>query len=185
VRLNRLVNDLFELAKLDSEDMKPRSESFNIKDLIQDLLQKFQLKAEEKNINIEVNMRNELPLVFADIALIERALENLIENAIHYTDKGGTIELVLELEEGDISIGIGNSGKTIPDKDIPLIFDRFYQLNRSSKDKTGHSGLGLAITKKIIELHERIIEVKSSSDFGTSFHFSLPIYIPNKSIIPK
>jgi two-component system OmpR family sensor kinase len=177
VRLNRLVNDLFELAKLDSGDMKPRPESFNIIDLIQDLIQKFQLKAKEKDIKIDVNTRKELSYVFADIALIERALENLIENAIHYTDMGGTIELILEKEEEDISIGVRNSGKIIPDKDIPLIFDRFYQLNRSSKDKIGHSGLGLAITKKIIELHKRIIEVESSSDTGTYFHFRLPVYI--------
>ena len=172
---NKLVNDLFELAKLDSEEIKPSPEPFNINELVYDIAQKFSLKAKEKNVQIKIDIKTESIIISADIALIERALENLIENAIHYTDKNGAITVEVSEEKDSAEISVNNTGKKIPEKDIPLLFDRFYQSSGRVKDGQDHSGLGLAITKKIIELHNGNIRVSTNSDTGTTFKFGLPL----------
>ena len=174
-RLSKLVSELLELAKLESSEIRLHFEPFNLSELVQDVVQKFQLQAAEKSLGIITNLRDKLPFVNADIALVERALENLIENAIHYTPAGGEITIRLTLEK-DMSVQIANTGPGIPEQDLPHIFKRFYHAEQSRKYREGHSGLGLAITKKIIELHQRSINVSSSSDSGTSFTFYLPIY---------
>jgi two-component system OmpR family sensor kinase len=175
-RLNELVSELFELAKLDSDEISPHREAFNLSELVQDVIQKFQLRAEEKHITIITDIEKELPFVDADIALIERALENLIGNALHNTPKGGSISLVLRPEKEDISVQVIDTGQGIPEEELPHIFNRFYQSGRSRKGEPRHSGLGLAITKKILELHNRSIEVTSVLNVGTTFTFQVPVY---------
>ena len=175
VRLNELVNELFELAKLDSEEIKLKPEPFNINELVYDIVQKFRLKAKEKDVLISINMEKESTIIDADIALIERALENLIENAIHYTNKAGTVTIALSEEKGTVKISVNNTGKAIPPEELPFLFDRFFQSTKRVKDGQGHSGLGLAITKKIVELHNSVIDVTSDLDTGTTFRFGLPL----------
>ena len=177
-RLSKLVSELLELAKLDSYEVSVRCEAFNLGELVQDVIQKFQLKANEKGINIITNIQEELPIVNGDIGLIERVLENLLENAIHHTPQGGSISLVLTPEKEGISVQVTDTGRGIPEKEIPYVFNRFYQLDKSRKGEGGHYGLGLAITKKILELHNKSIEVTSSLGSGTSFAFHLSVYTP-------
>jgi signal transduction histidine kinase len=174
-RLSKLVSELLELAKLDSSEIRVNFEPFSLPELVQDVVQKFKLKAEEKHIEIISNLEDELPFVNADIALVERALENLIENAIRFTPIDGTITIKLALKE-DILTQISDTGPGIPQEELPHIFKRFYRADLSRKGSEGHSGLGLAITQKIIELHQRTIHVKSSPGAGTSFTFSLPVF---------
>ena len=177
-RLNKLVGELLELAKLESFEIIIQRESFSLSELIQDVIQKFQLAAKEKQIEITTNINEGLPFVEADIGLIERALENLIENAIRYTPHDGTINILLTPGKGNISVQISDSGRGIPEDELPHIFNRFYRLEKGRKTGRGHSGLGLAITKKIFDLHKRSLEVTSASGVGTSFTFQLPIFIP-------
>jgi signal transduction histidine kinase len=177
-RLSELVTELLELAKLDSDEISLHREAFNLSELVQDVVQKFQLNAKEKHISIVTEAEKELPFVNADIALIERALENLIGNAIHYTSQGGSISLVLSPEKEDISVRVSDTGQGIPKEELPHIFNRFYQLDKSRKGEPGHSGLGLAITKRILELHDRSIEVTSVLNAGTTFTFGLPVHTP-------
>lgn len=177
--LSNLVEKLLELAKLDSPGMNVISEPFNLLEFIQDLVQKFQLKAEEKNISISTKFKKSIPFVYADIGLIERALENLIENAIHYTPQNGKISLELVSTEKEVTLHISDTGVGIPQEELSQIFNRFYQLDKSRKIKPGHSGLGLAITKRILELHGKTIEVSSVVNAGTTFTFQLPIHSSN------
>jgi signal transduction histidine kinase len=177
-RLSKLVSELFELAKLDSYDLPVEREPFNLGELAQDVVQKFQLKASEKQITLSTEIEKNLPFVNADIGMIERVLENLIENAIHNTPPGGSIRLVLTPQKEDITIQVSDTGYGIPDEEQVHIFNRFYQLDKSRKSALGHSGLGLAITKKILELHGRSIEVASALDSGTTFTFQLPVKAP-------
>jgi signal transduction histidine kinase len=176
-RLSKLVSELLELAKLDSSEMRVNFEPFSLPELVQDVVQKFKLRAEEKHIEIISNLEDELPFVNADIALVERALENLIENAIRFTPIDGTITIKLALKK-DILAQISDTGPGIPKEELPHIFKRFYHADRSRKGTEGHSGLGLAITQKIIELHQGSIHVTSSPGAGTSFTFSLPVFHP-------
>ncbi|MBL7032022.1 MAG: HAMP domain-containing protein [Nitrospira sp.] len=178
-RLSDLITDLFELAKLDASDPSVSYEPFSLSELVQDVVQKFELAAKDKHVSIITNVGKELPFTHADIALIERALENLLSNALRHTPEEGSINIVLaENESGEITVQVSDTGAGIPEKEIPRIFDRFYQIDRSRKVKEGHSGLGLAITKRILELHNSSIKVMSGLNSGTSFTFSLPIYRP-------
>jgi signal transduction histidine kinase len=174
-RLNKLVSELLELAKLDASDISAEREPFNLSELVQDVVQKFQLKAQEKQITLSIDSEKNLPFVNADIGLIERVLENLIENAIQNTPPKGSIRLALTPQNENISIQISDSGYGIPEEAQAHIFDRFYKLDKSRKSEPGHSGLGLAITKKILEIHDRSIEVASVIGAGTTFTFQLPV----------
>jgi two-component system OmpR family sensor kinase len=179
-RLTRLVNELLELARLESfDETRIEREPFSLGELIQDVTRKFQLAAGEKGIHIVTNIQEQLPFVNADIGLIERALENLLENAIHFTPEGGSVSLLMKPEDEDIAVEVRDTGPGIPEKEISQVFNRFYQSEKSRNGAEGHSGLGLAITKRILELHSRSIEVSGAPGKGTSFTFRLPKHHPS------
>jgi signal transduction histidine kinase len=174
-RLSKLVSELFELAKLDSNQTNVQRERFNMGELIQDVVQKFQLNAKEKQVNIITNIGQEFTFVNADIGLVERTLENLIENALRHTPQGGSISIGLKPDQENLMVQVSDTGCGIPQKELPRIFDRFYQLDKSRNAKHGYSGLGLAIAKRIIDLHESQIKVVSELNKGTTFSFLLPV----------
>jgi signal transduction histidine kinase len=177
-RLGKLIDELFVLAKLDSREIQVRCEPFNISELAHDVIQKFDLSAREKQISIQIDQNPGLPFVNADIAMIERVIENLIENALRYTPTGGSIRMTFSSQNGDISVRLSDTGSGIPEEDLPYIFDRFYQRDNTQTGKTGYSGLGLAITRRILELHNRSIRVESILGSGTTFTFFLPAHQP-------
>ncbi|MEE9345827.1 MAG: ATP-binding protein [Methylococcales bacterium] len=174
--LNNLVDELFELAKLDAQEIKPQKESFNLAELVQDIIQKFSIIAREKQIDIITSQTaTTLPFVNADIRLIERALENLIDNAIRYTPQLGKIMIELQPSKDRITVSVSDTGNGIPQADIPFIFNRFYCPQRNDPAEGQRSGLGLAIVKRIIELHQSQIKVTSQLGSLTKFTFFLPI----------
>lgn len=175
-RLSTLVSDLFELARLDAGETKLHCEPFSLGELVQDVVQKFQLAAEDKKVRIITNLGKDLPFVSADIAPIERVFENLIENALRHTPEGGAVSIDLSSDRDSLIVRVSDTGHGIPERELPYIFDRFHQLDRSRKGKSGHSGLGLAITRRILQLHGSTIEVKSELNTGTTFTFSLPVH---------
>jgi signal transduction histidine kinase len=177
-RLSKLVNELFELAKLDSNEIRVRHEPFNISELVHDVAQKFDLSAQEKQLNIQIDLVPGLPFVIADIAMIERVIENLLENAVRHTPPGGSIRLTFSPHNSDIAVGISDTGCGIPGEDLPFIFDRFYRREKTQSGKTGYSGLGLAIARRILELHDKPIRVESTPGSGTTFTFLLPAHQP-------
>lgn len=175
-RLDKLVSGLFELAKLESNDVKAKQEPFNLAELVNDVIQKFQLAAGKKNIRIIVKDGQDLPRVLADIALIERALENLLSNALTHASEGGNIVVELEADDKNVSVGVSDNGPGIPAEELGFIFERYYQADPNRETNAGHSGLGLAITNQIIDLHGSTINVESELNVGTTFRFTLPIY---------
>ena len=173
-KLSKLINQLFEYSKLEAEQVTPVKEPFSITELSHDLIAKFTVLAEQKQIQLELDNPKENSMVFADVSLVERALQNLIENAIKYTQPKGKVTLSLQKKGNNIEINITDTGTGIPVNEQPFIFDRYKQVNKSSK-KQG-SGLGLAIVKKIMELHDTTITVLSKPKEGSSFIFNLPAY---------
>ena len=171
-KLTGLVDQLFEYSKLEAEQITPVKEPFSITELSHDLVAKFKLIADQKGLNIELDHGGENKLVYADIGLVERALQNLLENAIKYTDKGGKITLRIANKGDNVEINITDTGQGIPINEQPYIFDRYKQVDATSK-KQGY-GLGLAIVKKIMELHDTSISVISKPREGSSFIFNLP-----------
>jgi signal transduction histidine kinase len=178
VHLSKLVAGLFELAKLETGEMRIRQEPFSIGELVQDVVQKFQLAGRERGLQVTTNADAAIPFVSADIALIERVLENLMENAVRYTPPGGTVSVHLRSRGQAVDVAVSDTGAGIPAGELPYIFDRYYRADRGRKDRTGHAGLGLAIVRKILDLHGAGISVVSEVNKGTTFTFSLPIHAP-------
>ncbi len=174
-RLSRLVEELFELAKLDAREIQPHVEPFSLGELIQDVMQKFRLRAREQGIQIEVDMAPDAPFAAADIGMIERVLDNLIENALQHTPAGGTIRLALETRGDHVRVKVADTGRGIPAEDLPHIFERFY---RKDPEAGGHggAGLGLAIAQRIVELHGGRLSVDSAQSRGSVFGFDLPTH---------
>jgi signal transduction histidine kinase len=171
-RLERLVADLFELSKLESKQITPKKEVVYLSDLIQDLSSKYKLRAAEKNISFETDCSTGNPTVYADVAMIDRVLQNLIDNAINYTPGGGRVSVVIDNDgHGRVLIQVSNTGPGIPQDEIPRIFDRYYKV----ESRVGHgTGLGLAIVKNILELHDTSIVVHSEP-LKNIFSFHLPL----------
>lgn len=173
-KLNRMINDLFELSKLDAENVTPKLEYVSMAELVQDLVQQFKPIADQKEITIEtIYPENPHAKIYADIGLLDRALSNLIDNAIRHTPERGTVKIQMIEEGKDVRLEITDSGKGIPAADIPHVFDRFYQVDKSRSNSSG-AGLGLSIAKKILELHGAKITVNSLINKGTTFKILIP-----------
>lgn len=175
-RLGRLVADLFELTILEAQETPLHVEPFSLGELTQDVTQNFRLEAGRKRISLEVDIPENAPFVSGEIGLIERVLENLLENAIKYTPEGGTIHLGLVHKHNQIVARITDSGPGIPEQDLPHIFERFYRVERHHPDEPVGTGLGLAIVQRILQLHRSSIEVESKVGHGTTFTFQLPVH---------
>src|SRR5215813_8567465 len=177
-RLGKLVAELFELAKLDTQETQLHAEAFSLAELVQDVVQKFQLMAHQKQQRLQAQLADDLPFVWADIGLIERVLDNLLQNALQYTAPGGTIRVGSGLQALAFPVQVTDTGYGIPPEDLPYIFDRFYRAAQGHQDTAGGVGLGLAIAKRILELHGSAIAVDSTVHGGTTFTFPLPIAHP-------
>jgi len=173
-RLSKLVTELFELAKLDAGELKLHKETFSVAELAYDVVQKFHLRAQQQAIQLEVDIDSGVPYVEADIGLIERVLDNLIDNALKNTPEGGTIKLGLNAEGTFVTVNVADTGCGIAEEELPHIFQRFYKKPSEDNVQTG-AGLGLAIAQRIIELHGSQLSVKSILHQGTRFDFALPI----------
>lgn len=174
-RLGKLVAELFELAKLDSQETPPQIETFCIAELVQDVMHKFQLMAQQKQLTLHSERQTGNTFVLADIALIERVLQNLLENAIRYTPASGSITLSLHVEQGMVWLQVADTGCGIPGEELPYIFDRFHRAKQQRGDGGWGLGIGLAMAKRILELHNSDIHADSVLDQGTRFRFCLPM----------
>ena len=172
-RLKRLMTDLFELSKLESRQIKPKLESFFLSDLLQDLSQKYKLLAHEKNISLETELPSKMPVVCADISMIERVLQNLIDNALNYTPQHGKVKIKMKEDKKHVNISVTNTGSGIAPEELPKIFDRYYKVENTKTNRG--TGLGLAIVKNILEIHQSDIIVQSEQRGNTIFSFNLPL----------
>jgi signal transduction histidine kinase len=172
--LGRLIGDLFELSKLEAASVEPQFERFSLAELLQDVVQEFELEAREKEIDIRFGTAGRDTSVYADIGLIQRVLENLLRNALKFTPRGGRISVSMDPQPDSVAVTVADTGCGIADEDLPQIFDRFYRTHRSQAAGSNSSGLGLAIVKRILDLHGSRITVSSEIDRGTRFVFDLP-----------
>jgi signal transduction histidine kinase len=174
MRMNHLVDELFELAKLEEIGVRIEPERFQLSELVQDVVQKFELTAKEKNITLRGQFMPEAPLALGDIPLIERMLDNLLENSIRYTPAGGRIDVKVTGGEKALYLEISDTGQGIPAQHLPHIFERFYRGDKARHAASGGAGLGLAIARRIVELHNGHISVVSQEGCGTTFRVELP-----------
>lgn len=170
-RLTHLVAELFELSKLDANETHPQLEPVALGELVMDVVQKYRLQCEENQIRLDVRIPTGLPFVHADIAQLDRVLENLLGNAITHTPEKGIIRIELVTGAGGVRLSICNSGKGIQKEDLPHVFERFYQAPEKRHGRG--AGLGLAIAKRMLELHGTNIAVISAPGEETCFSFTL------------
>jgi signal transduction histidine kinase len=169
--LRKLIDDLFDLSKLETNQMPVHAEPMPILELLHDLAGKYQLLCAEQNLEFQLKLPEGNPWIVAEWKLIARVLQNLLDNAIRYNNPQGFVRIEAQGIDNQLFISVENSGKKIPDDVIKQIFDRYFK----SSDMESSTGLGLAIVKKIIELHQSNITVQSSEE-KTQFQFWLPIY---------
>jgi signal transduction histidine kinase len=174
-RLAALVGDLLELSKLDAASMPLSLETFSLAELAHDVLQDFELEARRRGLALQMGDDPPRALVHADIALVQRVLENLIRNAIDNTPEGGSITLDISREAEQVAVTVADTGCGIPDEQLENIFERYVHGGNGNGAQGPSSGLGLAIVKRILDLHGSRITVASTVDSGTRFHFSLPV----------
>ncbi|QSA96538.1 HAMP domain-containing sensor histidine kinase [Methylococcus sp. EFPC2] len=177
-RVAHLAQELFELAKLECEEVRPAVEGFSLPELIQDVIQKFELRARGQRIHMNASWRQEgIPLVYGDIGMIERVLSNLIDNALHHTPEGGEVRIELAANRpNDVIVRVSDSGSGIAEEHLASLFDRHSPLRRTPGRVRG--GLGLLITQRILQLHGSTIEVLSGQGRGAMFTFKLPTTAP-------
>ncbi|MBA2258111.1 MAG: HAMP domain-containing histidine kinase, partial [Acidobacteria bacterium] len=176
--LRTMVSELFDLAKLEAREVEVRFEPFSLCELGQDVLQRFELPATDKGVDLHRELSSSLPMVTADIRLIERVLVNLIDNAVRHTSEGGRVSLVCHLDGEAVLVQVTDTGPGIPALELSRIFERFYQARGTGADAEEGAGLGLAIAKRILELHDSVLSVRSVPGEGTSFVFTLRIAEP-------
>lgn len=174
-QLTRLVSELFELAKLESHDARLSAEPLAACDLVQDVAQKHQLAADAKDVTIAVDLLGRASLIEGDVGLLERMLDNLLENAVRFTPAGTVVRVRCSADERWTSITVMDAGPGIAPQELPHIFERFYRGRQTSQaaDASG-LGLGLAIAKRIVELHGGHIAAANGPAAGAVFDVRLP-----------
>ncbi|MDH3269289.1 MAG: HAMP domain-containing histidine kinase, partial [Ignavibacteria bacterium] len=175
-RLKNLVAELFELSKLEARETNPVPEPFSLAELVQDIQQKNTVIAEQKKIELSVKFPYDLPMVYADIGMMEKVIQNLLDNAIKFTSENGKVLVKLSPEQEMILVEIQDTGRGISEAELPYIFDRYQRNHRSAQKENEGLGLGLAIVRRILEVHNLDIKVRSAEDKGTIFSFKIPVY---------
>jgi len=171
--LSHLVTELQELSLADAGKLKMEARTEDISRLVQESVFAIQAKAANKELTVSAELPEDLPLVKIDAHRIKQVLNNLLDNAIAHTGKGGSITITSRRQGKKILISVTDTGEGIPPEDLPMIFERFYRVDKSRTRATGGSGLGLTIAKRIIEAHGGSLEVTSQLGKGSTFTFSL------------
>lgn len=172
--LNILINDLFELTKMQNNTIRLDKIDINLVELLGQIVSQFEYEFSKENVKVRTDFSEDRLLVNVDPSKLVRAFENLINNAMKYGNDGKYIDVETRKQDNMAIVKIINYGEPIPSLDLPHIFDRFYRVEKSRNRNDGGSGLGLAITKNIIDLHGGSIEVKSDS-ISTIFEIRLKL----------
>jgi two-component system phosphate regulon sensor histidine kinase PhoR len=175
LRMERLVEDLLLLSSIDSRGIRTRMEQLDFSKLIRQSVDRLQHQAQEKQIELTCFSVARTPFVYVDRTAIERVMNNLISNAIKYTDRGGQIKVYIGYLVDDAYVKVSDSGFGIDREHISQIFNRFYRVDMTGSRMYGGTGLGLSIAKELVELHEGRITVASTLGKGTEFTVLIPI----------
>lgn len=169
-----LVNDILFLQEL--ELVLPEFQSVNMADIVQAVITKYRQKAEESRVRFRVKGERDIPQISGDPNSLERALAALIDNAIKFSPSGGEVEIRFNVDQANLILIVEDHGIGIADESRLHIFDRFYHIETNGEDLFSGLGLGLAITRQVIEQHRGVIEVESTPDRGSVFKIILPLW---------
>jgi len=171
-RLERLMRDLLDLSRIEAGKSAPQLAPVRVSDLVSASTEGLRPQVEGKGLSFVSDVSAELPFVFADRGQIERVITNLVSNAVRHTDRGGEIRLSAVQRQGHVAISVKDTGHGIPPEYLAHIFEKFVRVPDAP---SGDAGLGLAISKRIVEAHGGKIVVQSEIGRGTVFTFTLPV----------
>jgi two-component system, OmpR family, phosphate regulon sensor histidine kinase PhoR len=175
MRLARLTNDLLKLARIEAGKLELEFSSVGLLELIEACTETTLLKANRKEITLEISVPPQLPSVRGDAALLRDVLQNLLDNAIQYTPARGHISVAATAGPREAVVSVADTGIGIPLADSERIFERFYRVDAARSREAGGTGLGLSIAKHIVEAHGGKLWVESTVGQGSKFSFSLPL----------
>ena len=174
-RLSRLVQGMLSLSKLEAGEIKLKLSDFNFRDLILDVVLNQEQRIESKSLSVIGLDKIGSVMIHADRDLLHQVVYNLCDNAVKFTNEGGTLEFSLNADDSTLEFRLKNTGNGIPEKDLPLIFERFYKGDRSRSANKDSTGLGLYLVKTIIKIHGGKVFVRSTENVFTEFGIILPL----------
>lgn len=174
-RLTYIIKDLDLITKLEMGELQLEQETFNVVKVVEAVFDMMEMRAAKKKITLTFDTKYKNKVwVYADPEKIRQVVTNLVDNAIKYGTKDGTVEVGIQnIGNNKIAIRVTDNGEGIPKEDLPRLFERFYRVDKSGNRQQGGSGLGLSIVKHIIEAHNQKIFVESTKGIGSEFSFTL------------
>ena len=173
-RVLDLINQILDVARLESGRTPLRARPLDLGAFVEAVAQPFRAPAERKAMTFDVTLPAAPVEVFADPPQLEKAVANLLSNALKFTPEGGAVRVTVAAEDGAARVDVRDSGPGIPAADLPYVFDRFYQVNEASQTQLG-TGIGLALAKEVADLHGGTLAVVSEEGFGSTFTLTLPL----------
>ena len=171
-RMGAIVEELLELSRIESGQAALRLAPLDLAAMAADITRELKLRAAKSGVDLDASPAHGLPQALADETTIRRALINLVDNAIKFTPSGGRVHMSITAQEETLTVAVADTGEGIPQEHLPHIFERFYKVDRSRRDKG--TGLGLAIVKHTVEAHGGCVRVKSEEGEGSVFSVSMP-----------
>lgn len=175
LRLQRLVNDILDLANLESDKLSLNKQTISIQEIIAGIIRRYKPVATERNIDLKTNIPDDFPDIYLDPDKITQVLINLMDNALRFSGEKGQILINTGLSENSLTISVVDNGQGIPEEELPFIWERFYKVEKSRNRKLGGTGLGLAIVKKIVEAHGGNVNIQSKYGSGTTVTIQIPV----------
>jgi len=175
LRLSALVTDLLALSQVESEARSLERRSLDLRDVLQESESRLDLTGRMRELDVAVELPDEIVPVLGDEEALGRIVDNLLDNAVKYTEDGGEIRVRLTTEGDHAAIEIGDTGIGIEERHLSRIFERFYRVDKARSRALGGTGLGLAIVKHLVEAHGGRVEVESEPGEGTNFRLLLPL----------
>ena len=174
-RLAALINDLLDLASIESEKLVLNFKPIKVSSLLPSIVKGLKTQLNNKSIKLSIEIPEDAPEILADEEKISQIMLNLIDNAIKYNNVNGSIVVMVSFDDKNVKISIADTGIGIPSEDVPRIFERFYRVDKSRSRELESTGLGLSIVKHLVQVHSGEVSVKSVVGQGSTFSFTLPI----------
>jgi len=174
-RLVELINDLLDISRIETGKITLNREPVSLYELVEEVVDSARTEIERKQLQLEIDVPPDLPLVQADRRRVLQVLNNLVSNAYKYTREGGRISIAARCVDGFLQIDVSDTGVGISPEDQQRLFTRFFRADNPMRDEVGGTGLGLAISKSFVEMHGGRIWVKSELNVGSTFSFTLPL----------
>jgi signal transduction histidine kinase/DNA-binding response OmpR family regulator/streptogramin lyase len=181
-RLQQLVEQVLDLTRLDAKQLELELANMELNAFLRRLTESFESMAEQHEVDIQIDLPDQPISMQADPDKLEKAMVNLLSNAIKFTPSGGSIRLATEADDAQVTISVADTGRGISPERLPHIFDRFHSTSEQISGGGKGLGVGLAITKEFIEMHEGTISVESEEGSGTTFTITLPVTEHDESL---